>query len=91
MSLRSLFSTTINSTESLVKGAVALGSGVGESLDWINRQAKKLNHEEVIRNEEREFRTLQKERAQACVERAEKLDLELPEKLKALDAFLGIE
>lgn len=91
MSIRSLFTTTVNSTEDLVKGVVSLGSSIGDSLDWIKRQSSRLNDEEVIRNEQREFLTLQKERAQACVERAEKLDPELPEKLKALDEFLGIK
>ena len=91
MSIRSLLSTTINSTESAVKGIVSLGDSIGDTTKWIKRQSSRLNHETVVLNEEREFRANQMERAEMIVARMEKLDPELESKLDALDKFLGIK
>ena len=90
MSLRSLFTTAVTSTEDAIKGVVSLGSSIGDATTWVKRQSSRLNDEEVILAELREFRTAVYERNQAAVHRAEALDPELPEKLEALDKLLGI-
>lgn len=90
MSIRSLLSTTITATEDAIKGAVSLGSSIGDGTTWLRRQTNRLNDEEVIKTELREFRTALFERNQIAVARAENLDSDLPEKLEALDKLLGI-
>ena len=90
MSIRSLLGTAINSTEDAIKGVVSLGSSVGDATTWLKRQSSRLNDEEVVKAELREFRTAVFERNQAAVRRAENLDVDLPEKLEALDKLLGI-
>lgn len=90
MSIRSLLSTTVTATEDAIKGAVSLGSSIGDGTTWLRRQTSRLNDEEVIKTELREFRTALFERNQAAVARAENLDSDLPEKLEALDKLLGI-
>lgn len=90
MSLRSLFTTAVTSTEDAIKGIVSIGSSIGDATTWIKRQSSRLNDEEVVLAELREFRTSVYERNQAAVRRAENLDVDLPEKLEALDKLLGI-
>lgn len=90
MSIRSLLGTAINSTEDAIKGVVSLGSSVGDATTWLKRQSSRLNDEQVVLAELREFRTAVFERNQAAVRRAEALDVDLPEKLEALDKLLGI-
>lgn len=90
MSIRSLLSTSINSTEDAIKGIVSVGSTVGDATTWLKRQSSRLNDEEVVKAELREFRTAVFERNQMAVKRAENLDIDLPEKLEALDKLLGI-
>lgn len=91
MSIRSLLGTSITATEDAVKGIVGLGSTIGDASTWLKRQSSRLNDEEVIKTELREFRTTLFERNQVAVKRAETLDVDLPEKLKALDNLLGIK
>lgn len=90
MSIRSLLGTSITATEDAVKGIVGLGSSIGDASTWLKRQSSRLNDEEVVKAELREFRTAVFERNQASVKRAESLDVDLPEKLEALDKLLGI-
>lgn len=88
MSIRSLLSTTITSTEAAVQGLVSLGSTVGDATTWLKRQSSRINHQSIIEQEEDEFLTTIKEREQALVKRVEKLDADLPEKVKAMKVFL---
>ena len=88
MSIRSLLSTTINSTETAVQGLVSLGNIVGDSTKWLSRQSSRINHQSIIEQEEDEFLASIKERQQSLVKRVEKLDADLPEKVQAMKAFL---
>lgn len=88
MSIRSLLSTTINSTESAVQGLVSLGSTVGDATTWLKRQSSRINHASIIEQEEDEFLATIKERQQALVRRCENFDADLPEKVQAMKAFL---
>lgn len=88
MSLRSLFSTAVTSTEDAIKGVVSLGSTIGDGTKWIKRQSSRLNHVSVIEQEEDEFLAIIKERQQALVRRCENFDADLPEKVQAMKAFL---
>lgn len=90
MSIRSLLGTSVTATEDAVKGIVGLGSTIGDASKWLKRQSSRLNDEEVVLAELREFRTAVFERNQVAVKRAEALDVDLPEKLEALDKLLGI-
>lgn len=91
MSIRSLLGTSIQATEDAVKGVVSLGSSVGDATTWMRRQSARLNSQETIHAEEREYRIALSERNQKSIERAEKLDPEYVSKLKALDELLGIK
>ena len=88
MSIRSLLSTTINSTETAVQGLVSLGNIVGDGTKWLSRQSSRINHQSIIEQEEDEFLASIKERQQSLVKRIEKLDADLPEKVQAMKAFL---
>ena len=88
MSIRSLLSTTINSTETAIQGLVSLGNIVGDSTKWLSRQSSRINHQSIIEQEEDEFLASIKERQQSLVKRVEKLDADLPEKVQAMKAFL---
>ena len=91
MSLRSLASVSIQATEDAVKGLVSLGSVVGDSSSWLKRQSARLNSEETVKAEEREYRIALAERNQKSIERAEKLDKDYVEKLEALDNLLKLK
>lgn len=91
MSLRSLLSTTISSTESAVLGAVKTGGIIGDGLDWLARQSKRINSEETIKNEERSHRLAIAEAEAQLIQRAEAIDLvKVKEDVKALDELLGL-
>ena len=92
MSLRSLLSTTISSTESAVLGAVKAGGIVGDSLDWLSRQASRINSEETIKNEERSHRLAIAEAEANLIKRAEEINIaQVKADIKDLDELLGIK
>lgn len=90
MSIRSLLSTTVTSTEQAITGLVSLGSSVGNGFEWIKRNSARINSAEAIKAEEREYRVSLAERNQATIKRAEKLDPDYDAKLEALDKLLGL-
>lgn len=92
MSLRSLFSSAVSATEATINGTVRLGTVVGDASSWLQRQSSRLNHEQVIKTEEREFLIGLQERNSNVIEKASKLNLaDLVNDLEELDKLLGIK
>lgn len=89
MSIRSLFSTTVNSTESAVKGIVSLGSVVGDATTYIKRQSSRINSASTIEVEEMEFQMALAERQEALVKRAKEMGIaDTREEYQALKELL---
>lgn len=75
MSIRSLLSTTVTSTESAVKGLVSLGSVIGDGTEYIKRHSSRINSTEVVELEEMEYKVSLAERKKALVDKAKELSL----------------
>lgn len=75
MSIRSLFSTTVTSTESAVKGIVSLGSIIGDGTQYLKRHSSRINSAEVIEVEEMEYQLSLAERKDALVKRAKEISV----------------
>lgn len=75
MSIRSLLSTTVTSTESAVKGIVSLGSVIGDGTQYIKRHSSRINSDEVIELEETEYEVSLAERKKALVQKAKELSI----------------
>lgn len=89
MSIRSLFSTTVNSTESAVKGIVSLGSVVGDATTYIKRQSSRINSASTIEMEEMEYEMALAERQEALVKRAKEMGIaDTREEYQALKELL---
>lgn len=90
MSIRSLLSTTVSSTEAVIKGTVKIGAVIGEGSDWLVRQAGKINSAEVIATEQREFDINLAERNRAVLQKAKEINLqEVADSLADLDSLLA--
>lgn len=89
MSIRSLLSTTVTSTESAVKGLVSLGSVIGDGTEYIKRHSSRINSAEVIELEEMEYKVSLGERKKALVDKAKEINLgDVVEEYKELQELL---
>lgn len=89
MSIRSLFGTTISSTESAVKGVVSLGSVVGDATTYIKRHASRINSASTIELEETEHEMAIASRQEALVKRAKEMGIsDVREEYKLLREIL---
>ena len=89
MSIRSLFSTTVTSTESAVKGIVSLGSVIGDGTAYIKRQSARINSARTIEMEEMEYEMALAERQEALVKRAKEMGIaDTREEYQALKELL---
>lgn len=75
MSIRSLFSTTVTSTESAVKGIVSLGSVISDGTQYIKRHSSRINSASAIELEEMEYELSLAERKHSLVERAKEISI----------------
>ena len=89
MSIRSLFSTTVSSTESTVKGLVSLGSIIGDGTEYLRRHSSRINSTEVVELEEMEYKVSLAERKKSLVDKAKELSLgDVVEEYKELRELL---
>lgn len=89
MSIRSLLSTTITSTESAVKGLISLGSVIGDGTEYIKRHSSRINSTEVVELEEMEYKVSLGERKKSLVDKAKEINLgDVVEEYKTLQELL---
>ena len=89
MSIRSLLSTTVTSTESAVKGLISLGSVIGDGTEYIKRHSSRINSTEVVELEEMEYKESLCERKKSLVDDANEIILgDLVEEYKTLQELL---
>lgn len=81
MSIRGLFSTSVNSLEKGINGLVKAGSIVGNAMDWTVRQSDKWNSEDTVLAEEIEYQSVIKERLARSLNMESYLDEELAEEV----------
>lgn len=92
MSVRTLFSTTVASTEKLVTGVVSLGSPVGDCIEYLKRQASQLNSERAIELETASRELSYSEQEAQLIERAATIDIvKVKEEFKELKEILGMK
>lgn len=89
MSIRSLLSTTVTSTESAVKGLISLGSVIGDGTEYIKRHSSRINSTEVVELEEMEYKVSLGERKKSLVDKAKEINLgDVVEEYKTLQELL---
>ena len=81
MSIRGLFSTSVNSLEKGINGLVKAGSIVGNAMDWTVRQSDKWNSEDTVLAEEIEYQSVIKERLARSLNMESYSDEELAEEV----------